>query len=336
MCFTWSYVSKFRPSVLIETKSNKHSMRTMGPAEVEAPSPHNYLKSHSKEPKSAESEFAWTHKDVPVCNSLLNTLISFSRERMSEGNLSHLRSEEAPRPCQDRRPSWGLSHRERLSTDSKSCTNEAQTCSLSGHQGIQAGPGEFRTCSQVHQEKGWLFSFSQVDVFSSFFFYGAPRMKGFPLCRIMERCLNTFSSAERSSREPRRTLWKTPESSEPWRTCRRTGGRPSWRYLPGNGWRIWTCDQKCLVLACWRCPVSACRAWRRPGISCTTSTSASHWSQRPCLRNPTDSSWKPRWPRWKTTLTSSRGSGPSTSPVRGEANQPRPSVSVLLTVLFCE
>lgn len=57
MCCTWRYVSKFRPAVLIETKSNKHSMRTMGPAEVEVPSPHNYLKSHSKDSKSAESEF---------------------------------------------------------------------------------------------------------------------------------------------------------------------------------------------------------------------------------------------------------------------------------------
>lgn len=56
MYCTWRYVSKFRPAVLMETKSNKHPMRTMGPAEVEAPSPQNYLKSHSKDSKSAESK----------------------------------------------------------------------------------------------------------------------------------------------------------------------------------------------------------------------------------------------------------------------------------------
>lgn len=154
MCCTWRYVSKFRPAVLIETKSNKHSMRTMGPAEVEVPSPHNYLKSHSKDSKSAESEFIGTHKDAPDCDSAINVLVSFSRGRMSKGDSSHLHSEEAPYPCQDGRSTCGLPHREKLHKDSKNCTNEAQTCILFRYQGIQAGPGEFRTCSQVHQEKG--------------------------------------------------------------------------------------------------------------------------------------------------------------------------------------
>ncbi|XP_003968195.1 enkurin [Takifugu rubripes] len=67
------YVSKFRPAVLIETKTKKHSMRTMGPAAVEAPSPHNYLKSHSKESKSVEkaeyskeARHSCTQKKPPV------------------------------------------------------------------------------------------------------------------------------------------------------------------------------------------------------------------------------------------------------------------------------
>lgn len=83
----------------------------MGSAEVDVPSPHNYLKSHSKESKSAESEFIWTHMYAPVCDSVINVLISFSRTKMSQGDLSHLHSEEAPRPCQDRCPTCGLSHR---------------------------------------------------------------------------------------------------------------------------------------------------------------------------------------------------------------------------------
>ncbi|XP_075903679.1 enkurin isoform X1 [Nelusetta ayraudi] len=45
------YMSKYRPKVVLETKSNKQAMRTMGPAKVELPSPDNYLKKRSKEPK---------------------------------------------------------------------------------------------------------------------------------------------------------------------------------------------------------------------------------------------------------------------------------------------
>ncbi|XP_068160417.1 enkurin isoform X1 [Antennarius striatus] len=48
------YMSKFRPVVLIEEKSVKDAMRTMGPAEVPIPSPDKYLKKHSKEPKSPD------------------------------------------------------------------------------------------------------------------------------------------------------------------------------------------------------------------------------------------------------------------------------------------
>lgn len=49
-------MSKFRPTVVLENKSTKDAMRTMGPADVEVPSPENYLKKHSKEPKLPESE----------------------------------------------------------------------------------------------------------------------------------------------------------------------------------------------------------------------------------------------------------------------------------------
>ncbi|XP_068604222.1 enkurin [Brachionichthys hirsutus] len=51
------YVSKFRPAVLLEEKSVKDVMKTMGPAEVQMPSPDTFLKKHSKEAKSADSEF---------------------------------------------------------------------------------------------------------------------------------------------------------------------------------------------------------------------------------------------------------------------------------------
>ncbi|XP_058502922.1 enkurin [Solea solea] len=48
------YLSKFRPTVILEKKENQDAMRTMGPAKVEAPCPDKYLKKHSKEPKLHE------------------------------------------------------------------------------------------------------------------------------------------------------------------------------------------------------------------------------------------------------------------------------------------
>ncbi|XP_029955244.1 enkurin isoform X2 [Salarias fasciatus] len=50
------YVSKFRPTVLQENNSKKDLRRTMGPSEVEVPSPGQYLKKHSKEPKLPEKD----------------------------------------------------------------------------------------------------------------------------------------------------------------------------------------------------------------------------------------------------------------------------------------
>lgn len=41
---TPSYVSKFRPNVLLEAKANKHARKTMGLPDEDLPNPHNYLK----------------------------------------------------------------------------------------------------------------------------------------------------------------------------------------------------------------------------------------------------------------------------------------------------
>ncbi|NXX41357.1 ENKUR protein, partial [Tricholaema leucomelas] len=45
------YVSTFRPSVKREAEKYKAQWKTMGPAKVAVPSPKNFLKKHSKEPK---------------------------------------------------------------------------------------------------------------------------------------------------------------------------------------------------------------------------------------------------------------------------------------------
>ncbi|XP_029314134.1 enkurin [Cottoperca gobio] len=65
------YMSKYRPTVVLEKKSTKDPMRTMGPAKVEVPSPEKYLKKHSKEPKLSgkterEVRETWTVKKPPV------------------------------------------------------------------------------------------------------------------------------------------------------------------------------------------------------------------------------------------------------------------------------
>lgn len=57
-CCIFRYISKHRPAVVLEYKSTKDTMRTMGPAKVEVPLPDKYLKKHSKEPKLPESEFS--------------------------------------------------------------------------------------------------------------------------------------------------------------------------------------------------------------------------------------------------------------------------------------
>nr|XP_046227533.1 enkurin [Scatophagus argus] len=59
------YVSKYRPAVVLEKKSSKDAMRTMGPAKVEVPSPDKYLKKHSKEPRLPEN--TWCSKDGRNC-----------------------------------------------------------------------------------------------------------------------------------------------------------------------------------------------------------------------------------------------------------------------------
>ncbi|KAM8823384.1 enkurin isoform 2-T2 [Spinachia spinachia] len=48
------YMSKYRPTVLLEEKATKDAIKTMGPAKVDVPSPEKYLKKHSKEPKLHE------------------------------------------------------------------------------------------------------------------------------------------------------------------------------------------------------------------------------------------------------------------------------------------
>ncbi|XP_024136275.1 enkurin isoform X1 [Oryzias melastigma] len=48
------YVSRFRPTVVLENKQAKDVMRTMGPANVEVPSPDKFLKKHSKDPQMPE------------------------------------------------------------------------------------------------------------------------------------------------------------------------------------------------------------------------------------------------------------------------------------------
>uniref|UniRef100_A0AAQ5ZVZ5 Enkurin domain-containing protein n=1 Tax=Amphiprion ocellaris TaxID=80972 RepID=A0AAQ5ZVZ5_AMPOC len=77
------YVSKFRPTVVQESKLTKDAMRTMGPAKVELPSPDKYLKKPSKESKPLEGEFIYLvilSKKPPVPSRTDNPLIHTKRD----------------------------------------------------------------------------------------------------------------------------------------------------------------------------------------------------------------------------------------------------------------
>ncbi|XP_057680385.1 enkurin [Corythoichthys intestinalis] len=50
------YKPRYLPVLSMEDKVRKKTMKTMGPAKVEAPSPDKYLKKHSKEPKLPEKK----------------------------------------------------------------------------------------------------------------------------------------------------------------------------------------------------------------------------------------------------------------------------------------
>uniref|UniRef100_A0A3P8RJD7 Uncharacterized protein n=1 Tax=Amphiprion percula TaxID=161767 RepID=A0A3P8RJD7_AMPPE len=73
------YVSKFRPTVVQESKLTKDAMRTMGPAKVELPSPDKYLKKPSKESrplevtecsKDAHKTYTCTEKKPPTATAV--------------------------------------------------------------------------------------------------------------------------------------------------------------------------------------------------------------------------------------------------------------------------
>ncbi|NXW61767.1 ENKUR protein, partial [Eurystomus gularis] len=60
------YISKFRPSVKREAEKNKAQCKTMGPAKVALPSPEDFLRKHSKEPKLPERKKEHDRKKVPA------------------------------------------------------------------------------------------------------------------------------------------------------------------------------------------------------------------------------------------------------------------------------
>ncbi|XP_061876944.1 enkurin [Entelurus aequoreus] len=63
------YTSKYRPRLILEERLSKSTMKTMGPAKVDVPSPDKYLKKHSKEvqlPEKKECSRKFVSKKPPV------------------------------------------------------------------------------------------------------------------------------------------------------------------------------------------------------------------------------------------------------------------------------
>ncbi|XP_013027492.2 enkurin [Anser cygnoides] len=67
------YISTFRPSVKHETEKSKAQWKTMGPAKVAVPSPKNFLKKHSKEPKLPARKKEQDSKKLPALSVPLRT-----------------------------------------------------------------------------------------------------------------------------------------------------------------------------------------------------------------------------------------------------------------------
>lgn len=164
-CATSRYMSKYRPKVVLETKSNKQAMRTMGPAKVELPSPDNYLKKRSKEPKLPDSKFVCRQmvSSTGSCFNCCQTLI-YSRKWAFHESEPHLLWQEAARPWEDSSSTDGHCYQEELHQDSHNWGHEATACQCELHQGRQAASWEFRACSQVLQKEGnfWKKTFKKV------------------------------------------------------------------------------------------------------------------------------------------------------------------------------
>lgn len=105
-------------------------------------------------------------------------------------------SEETTGPHQDRQPSDGHSHQERLHKVRCGITKEAGACVCRQQERPQADSGEFGSHPQVHQEKG-----TKADNQQSVNTTVNNLSLKFPACvrSNMEKCLSTCSSGLRRS-----------------------------------------------------------------------------------------------------------------------------------------
>ncbi|XP_054622051.1 enkurin isoform X1 [Dunckerocampus dactyliophorus] len=98
------YTSKFRPKINMQAKLIKNTMKTMGPAKVDVPSPDKYLKKHSKEAQLPESEFSNRYKRL----SCLTYCPTNSCPAEKEGCRRTCTAKKPPIPSRTEHPPMGI------------------------------------------------------------------------------------------------------------------------------------------------------------------------------------------------------------------------------------
>ncbi|NWV24377.1 ENKUR protein, partial [Origma solitaria] len=102
------YISKYRPLVKREAEQNKSQWKTMGPAKVAVPSPHDFLQKHSKEPKLAPRKKEQDGKKVLPLSVPLRTyhpVIRIKKDFINKNAVAVIKgAPKEPRPfCVDTR-----------------------------------------------------------------------------------------------------------------------------------------------------------------------------------------------------------------------------------------
>lgn len=315
LCATWRYMSKYRPKVVLETKSNKQAMRTMGPAKVELPSPDNYLKKRSKEPKLPDSKFVCrqTVTGTGSCFNCCETLIHSRKWAVYESE-SHLHWQETACPREDSSSIDGHCYEEGLHQDSHNWAHEATACQCELHQGRQAASREFRACSQVLQKEG---NFSVPKVFvhmnnyiilpmlmwkevntSSCFLQHFGKLPKYLQKRIddEQKALEEYNNFLKEQREQ---AAMTHVSIEKRKSLLKVN-----KHWPGSQSAMEPVRNKCrsdIGISQFPSLLWMSRVWGERGTSCTASTRRSRSSSTPCRRRPARSTWSLKWCSWRMT-----------------------------------
>lgn len=323
-CATWRYMSKYRPKVVLETKSNKQAMRTMGPAKVELPSPDNYLKKRSKEPKLPDSKCVcqtqWLlHVLIAVCvNHQYQTyLLSILENELSTKVSRTCSDRKPPVPEKTAPPIMGIVTKRNFIRTVTTEPMKPQPTSVDSIKGDK----------QLLENSGLVPKYSKKKVF---FFYSLgflytcrKHSKRLFWCGQKQTFLLLFAAFWKTPQILAEAHWRRAESS--WRIqqlperTERAGSHDTRVYWeakictegkqtdwPGSQSAVEPARNKCrsdinITSASFTSLLWPSRVWGELGTSCIASTRLSHSSSTPCRRRPTRHTWSQKWCSWRMT-----------------------------------